>query len=155
MTNRDKNFQVHIIWCNLTVVMIGTDCTVNPTTMRSWRPLKSTRQVIELATKIKEIKWSLGGSLYEYSIASDRSEGLSWLWSYGSWICNYLCNRCLSQPKGAKMCQIQYFSLNWLWRVLQVLLKETKWESHDHNCYYCLSDFLIWALCITNGLLAM
>ena len=97
----------------------------------------------------------MGGSLYEYSIASDRSEGLSWLWSYGSWIYNYLCNQCLSQPKGAKMCQIQYFSLNWLWRVLQVLLKETKWESHDHNCYYCLSDFLIWALSVTNGLLAM
>jgi len=24
------------------------------------------------------------------------SKGLSWLWSYGSWIYNYLCNRCLS-----------------------------------------------------------
>jgi hypothetical protein len=22
--------------------------------------------------------------------------GTSWLWSYGSWICNYLCNQCLS-----------------------------------------------------------
>ena len=23
-----------------------------------------------------------------------RQEGLSWLWSYGSWIYNYLCNQC-------------------------------------------------------------
>jgi len=23
----------------------------------------------------------------------------SWSWSYGSWIYNYLCNRCLSQLK--------------------------------------------------------
>jgi len=26
-------------------------------------------------------------------------EGLSWLWSYGSWIYNYLCNQCLSPLK--------------------------------------------------------
>jgi len=25
--------------------------------------------------------------------------GPSWLWSYGSWIYNYLCNQCLSQLK--------------------------------------------------------
>jgi len=23
----------------------------------------------------------------------------SWLWSYGSWICNYMCNQCLSPLK--------------------------------------------------------
>jgi hypothetical protein len=27
---------------------------------------------------------------------SKRWEGLSWLWSYGSWIYNYLCSQCLS-----------------------------------------------------------
>jgi len=25
--------------------------------------------------------------------------GLSWSWSYGSWIYNYLCNQCLSSLK--------------------------------------------------------
>jgi len=25
-----------------------------------------------------------------------RQVGASWSWSYGSWIYNYLCNRCLS-----------------------------------------------------------
>jgi hypothetical protein len=27
---------------------------------------------------------------------SPRNQGLSWSWSYGSWIYNYLCNQCLS-----------------------------------------------------------
>jgi len=25
-----------------------------------------------------------------------KKKGLSWSWSYGSWINNYLCNQCLS-----------------------------------------------------------
>jgi len=29
-------------------------------------------------------------------IAKPLYKGLSWLWSYGSWIYNYLCNWCLS-----------------------------------------------------------
>jgi hypothetical protein len=27
---------------------------------------------------------------------SSTKKGPSWSWSYGSWICNYLCNQCLS-----------------------------------------------------------
>jgi hypothetical protein len=30
---------------------------------------------------------------------STYKEEPSWLWSYGSWICNYLCNQCLSLQK--------------------------------------------------------
>ena len=30
---------------------------------------------------------------------SDKLPGTSWLWSYGSWIYNYLCNQCLSPLK--------------------------------------------------------
>jgi len=28
-----------------------------------------------------------------------RKLGLSWSWSYGSWIYNYLCNQCISPLK--------------------------------------------------------
>jgi len=31
--------------------------------------------------------------------ASYLKRGLSWSWSYDSWIYNYLCNRCLSPLK--------------------------------------------------------
>jgi len=30
------------------------------------------------------------------TVSSAYKQGPSWLWSYGSWINNYLCNRCLS-----------------------------------------------------------
>ena len=31
------------------------------------------------------------------SCMSDSTLGLLWLWSYGSWFYNYLCNKCLSE----------------------------------------------------------
>ena len=30
---------------------------------------------------------------------SNHNKRLSWSWSYGSWICNYLCNQCTSPLK--------------------------------------------------------
>jgi hypothetical protein len=33
---------------------------------------------------------------YNLIIYSETIEGATWLWSYGSWIYNYLCNRCQS-----------------------------------------------------------
>ena len=30
------------------------------------------------------------------TLTSSQKQGLSWSWSYGSWIYNYLCNQCLS-----------------------------------------------------------
>ena len=30
------------------------------------------------------------------ALNTNQSKGLSWPWSYGSWIYNYLCNQCLS-----------------------------------------------------------
>jgi len=32
----------------------------------------------------------------QYGIKNIKSQGSSWLWLYGSWIYNNLCNQCLS-----------------------------------------------------------
>jgi len=32
-----------------------------------------------------------------YVMSACMSMGPSWLWSYGNWIDNYLCNQCLSR----------------------------------------------------------
>jgi len=34
-----------------------------------------------------------------YEVVKSYILGASWSWSYGSWIYNYLCNRCLSPLK--------------------------------------------------------
>jgi len=31
-----------------------------------------------------------------FNIVCPLIQGLSWSWSHSSWICNYLCNQCLS-----------------------------------------------------------
>jgi hypothetical protein len=58
------------------------------TQKRSWR----------MALEIQVLAWdrykNVAG-LYKYRCNSNY-EGLSWLWSYGSWTSNYLCNQCLS-----------------------------------------------------------
>jgi hypothetical protein len=33
-------------------------------------------------------------------IKLNRNKEPSWSWSYGSWVCNYLCNKCLSLRRG-------------------------------------------------------
>jgi hypothetical protein len=38
----------------------------------------------------------LGHQILHFHCLPNSKEGLSWLWSYGSWIYNYLCNPCLS-----------------------------------------------------------
>jgi hypothetical protein len=60
---------------------------------------------------IKEINWlcnflkymdlKVWNLIYSYSrlMCSIHVKGLSWPWSYGSWIYNYLCNQCLSPLK--------------------------------------------------------
>ena len=37
-------------------------------------------------------------NLKKNTITQHGAEGPSWSWSYGSWIYNYLCNKCLSPP---------------------------------------------------------
>jgi hypothetical protein len=39
---------------------------------------------------------NLSQGIWEPSPWCPKSQGSSWSWSYGSWIYNYLCNRCLS-----------------------------------------------------------
>jgi hypothetical protein len=40
-------------------------------------------------------KWSIQKAKYNLS-SWLKQKGPLWLWSYGSWIYNYLCNQCLS-----------------------------------------------------------
>ena len=49
--------------------------------------------------------------------------GLSWLWSYSSWIHNYLCNQCLSPIK------------LWVWILLDTTLcdKVCQWRTTGHR----------------------
>ena len=47
--------------------------------------------------------------------------GPSWLWSYGSWICNYLCNQCLS-PLKFEFCSGEVYSTTLCDKVCQWLV---------------------------------
>ena len=41
-------------------------------------------------------KWELMDPVWKFCLLELCNRGLSWPWSYGSWIYNYLCNQCLS-----------------------------------------------------------
>ena len=53
---------------------------------------------------------------------SYNKRGLSWSWSYGSWICNYLCNQCLSP-----------LTL-WVWTLLRRGVLDTLCDSLSVTC---------------------
>ena len=64
---------------------------------------------------------------------------MSWAWSYGSWIYNYLCNQCLTpltwvQTRSCAVCSIQHYVIKFfsdLWQVggfLRVLGFLHKWN---------------------------
>jgi hypothetical protein len=62
----------------------------------------NTRETFKWKSRRKK---NTGYSIWRYSLihtfkwlkptTEDVTQGLLWSWSYGSWICNYLCNQCL------------------------------------------------------------
>jgi hypothetical protein len=58
----------------------------------SWTPLRK-------ATTCRKSLTNFITYLIFKQVCITYSEGMSWQWSYGSWICNYLCNKCLSSLK--------------------------------------------------------
>ena len=46
----------------------------------------------------------------KYKVELTIKKGLSWPWSYGSWIYNYLCNQCLSPGRGVQHYVIKFVS---------------------------------------------
>ena len=63
-------------------------------------------------------------------------EGLSWSWSHGSWIYNYLCNQCLSPLK--------------LWAMRLFEHEGPSWSHgrliYNYLCNQCLSPLKLWAV---------
>ena len=64
------------------------------------RPFKGKRYLFcwESEGKLKRLSNKSEPSIMRnrFKLELSKKLGLSWLWSYGSWIYNYLCNQCLS-----------------------------------------------------------
>jgi len=67
----------------------GSNCVINhwPWDL-SWNYIKLSCDNFKIKTHLINFNWLL--------IISFISRGSSWLWLYGSWIYNYLCNQCIS-----------------------------------------------------------
>ena len=74
--------------CSLVIFMLSTDLSFFRNVTVSSTSLKSTT-----LCRTKEL-WDHNYALTLLNYHS-LTEGLSWSWSYGSWIYNYLCNQCL------------------------------------------------------------
>jgi hypothetical protein len=74
-------------------VMSGFLSTMNPSMMRLYQFLRyfKSNTCQELLSD-----WSIYLNVLHTVGQSNMNGGLSWPWSYGSWIYNYLCNQCLS-----------------------------------------------------------
>ena len=51
---------------------------------------------IKMIKKYRTLKNQQWRYVFVFGMSSNPCERLSWQWSYGSWIYNYLCNQCLS-----------------------------------------------------------
>ena len=82
---------------------------------------------------LNNLKWNCGNiwvrNVLKILIYVDREGvgGASWWWLYGSWICNYLCNQCLSplklcsrSPFNVRYTRFQYYMIKFISDLRQV-----------------------------------